>query len=180
MPALIYFSDKLVASLFFISLMLIELLLEYGNYKKWRWAHFLFRIPSILFLRNKERQHNHFTVSGSIYVLMAAFLCTILFTKVIAIISLTVMLVSDSLAAIIGKAFGRHKIYKNKTFEGSFTFLLSALIITMLFNPVYTFSYASVVACILAAFMELFEQWLKIDDNVSIPLTIGIVLTVLA
>lgn len=179
-PAAIYFCGTVVASVIFILLMAGELLLEYGNYKKWQWARFLFRLPSLLLLRNSERQRQHFTVTGGVYVLGSALICTLLFSHVIAAISLTVMLISDTLAALVGKAVGQRKIYKNKTLEGTTAFFVSALIITMLFNPLYTFTYASVIACFAAVIMELFEQWFELDDNFSVPLAMGIILTILA
>jgi len=177
-PALIYFGGTIVASTIFILLMIGELLLEYGNYKKWRWARLLFSLPLMFVMRNKERQHNHFTVTGGVYVLASSLICTLLFSNVIAAISITVMLISDTLAALIGKAVGQRKIYKEKTLEGTVAFFISALVITMLFNPLYTFTYASVIACFAAVFMELFEQWFELDDNFSVPLAIGIILTI--
>lgn len=179
-PAMIYFGGTVVASTVFILLMAGELLLEYGNYKKWHWARVVFALPSLLFLRNKERQKQHFTITGGVYVLASSLICTLLFSNIIAAISLTVMLISDTLAALIGKAVGQRKIYKNKTLEGTTAFFVSALIITMLFNPLYTFTYASVIACFVAVFMELFEQWFELDDNFSVPLAIGIILTIFA
>lgn len=179
-PAMIYFGGTVVASGIFILLMAGELLLEYGNYKKWHWARVIFTLPSLLFLRNKERQRQHFTITGGVYVLASSLLCTLLFSNVIAAISITVMLISDTLAALIGKAVGQRKIYKNKTLEGTTAFFVSALIITMLFNPLYTFTYASVIACFAAVLMELFEQWFELDDNFSVPMAMGIILTILA
>ena len=178
-PAVIYFGGTLIASSVFLLLIAGELLLEYGNYKKWRWARILFSLPLLPVLRNSERQHQHFTVTGGVYVLASSLLCTLLFSNIVAAISITVMLISDTLAALVGKAVGQRKIYKNKSLEGSVAFFVSALIIMMLFNPLRTFTYASVIACFAAVFMELFEQWFELDDNFSVPLVIGIVLTLI-
>lgn len=178
-PAVIYFGGTLVASSIFLLLIAGELLLEYGNYKKWRWARILFSLPFLPVLRSSERQHQHFTVTGGVYVLASSLLCTLLFSNIVAAISITVMLISDTLAALVGKAVGQRKIYKNKSLEGSVAFFVSALIIMMLFNPLRTFTYASVIACFAAMFMELFEQWFELDDNFSVPLVIGIVLTLI-
>ena len=103
---------------------------------------------------------------------------TLLFSNVIASIALTVMLISDTLAALVGKAVGQRKIYKNKSLEGTCAFFISALVIMILFNPIYTFTYASVIACFFAVFMELYEEWLELDDNFSVPLVIGFILTI--
>ena len=179
-PALIYFGGTFIASLCFLSLMLGELLLEYGNYKKWRWARVIFTLPFAFALRNKERQHKHFTLTGGFYVLSSSLICTLLFSNIIASIAITVMLISDTSAALIGKALGQRKIYQEKTLEGTVAFFVSSLIIMMLFNPVYTFTYASVIACFFALLMELFEKFFELDDNFSIPLVIGFILTIFA
>lgn len=179
-PALIYFGGTLIASLCFALLMLGELLLEYGNYKKWKWARIIFTLPFAFALRNNERQHKHFTVTGGFYVLASSLICTLLFSNVIASIAITVMLISDTLAALVGKACGQRKIYQNKTLEGTVAFFISSLIIMILFNPIYTFTYASVIACFFAVFMELFEKFFELDDNFSIPLVIGFILTIFA
>lgn len=179
-PALIYFGGTIIASSLFALLMIGELLLEYGNYKKWHWARVLFTLPFAFALRNNERQHKHFTVTGGFYVLASSLMCTLFFSNVIAAIALTVMLISDTLAALVGKAIGQRKIYLEKTLEGTVAFFVSALVIMMMFNPLYTFTYASVIACFAAVFMELFEHWFELDDNFSIPLIIGIILTIFA
>lgn len=177
-PALIYFGGTLIASVVFAFLMLGELLLEYGNYKRWRWARIIFSLPFAFALRNKERQRKKFVLTGGFYVLSSSLICTLLFSNIIASIAITVMLVSDTLAALVGKALGQRRIYQNKTLEGTVAFFMSSLIIMMLFNPIYTFTYASVIACFFAVFMELFEKFFEIDDNFSIPLVIGFILTI--
>lgn len=178
-PALIYFCNTVVASVIFFLAMIGEILLEYGHYKKWHWARLLFTFPFAFVLRRSERQHKYFTLTGGVYILASSLICTLLFSPVIAAMALTVMLISDTLAALVGKAVGQRKIYQNKTLEGTIAFFISALLIMMLFNPLFTFTYVSVIACFAAVFMELFEQWFELDDNFSIPLAIGIILTVI-
>jgi dolichol kinase len=56
-----------------------------------------------------------------------------LFGKEVATIALTVMLISDSAAALIGRSIGKVKIYENKTLEGTLAFFCTAIIINLLF-----------------------------------------------
>ena len=102
-----------------------------------------------------------------------------MFPQAVAVISLSVMLVSDTAAAIIGKLYGQRKIYKNKTLEGSLAFFLTALLINMLCEPIYHFTYAGVLACAGATFTEIFEDKVDIDDNLSIPIVVGVILIIL-
>ncbi|MBP3346729.1 MAG: phosphatidate cytidylyltransferase [Alphaproteobacteria bacterium] len=178
-PALIYFTHPGFAIMVFSVLFVGNTILEYANYKRYRWARKTFGILFFRLLRNKETRRQTFQVSGSMYVLMAAIACTLMFSKPVAVIALTVMLVSDTCAALFGKAYGTRKLYKQKSLEGTAAFFMSALLINMCYEPIYHFTYAGVIACLAATFAEMFEDRIEIDDNLSIPVVIGIVLTLL-
>ena len=49
----------------------------------------------------------------------------------------------------------------------------------MLYEPLFHFTYAGVIACLAATAAEVYEDKIEIDDNLSIPLFIGIILTLL-
>ncbi len=178
-PALIYFTQPAFSIFLFSLLFCGDALLEYGNYKKYPWARQTFGKLFFKTLRDKECRRKFFQVSGSLYVLLAAIVCTLFFSKPIAIISLTVMLVSDTMAALVGKAFGTRMLYKHKSLEGTVAFFMSALLINMLFEPLFQFTYAGVIACMAATLAELYEDKIDLDDNLSIPLFVGIILTLL-
>lgn len=176
-PALIYFAHTGISILLFALLLTGDVIIEYANHKRYPWARKTFGMMFFKTMRNKEMVKTKFQASGSMYVLAAAIICTLLFSKQIAVIALTVMLISDTCAALFGKAYGTRKLYKSKSLEGSLAFFLSALIINMLYEPIFHFTYASVLACVGATFAELYEDKLEIDDNFSVSLTIGTVLT---
>lgn len=178
-PAVIYFAHPGISILLFSILFIGDAFLEYGNYKRWRWARLLFGRLFFKTLRNKETKRILFQVSGSLYVLLAAIACTLLFSKPVAAIAMTVMLISDTVAALVGKACGTRKLYRSKSMEGTTAFFLSALFINMLYEPLFHFTYVGVVACLAATAAEVYEDKIEIDDNLSIPLFIGIILTLL-
>lgn len=178
-PILIYFAHIGVSIVIFSALFVGDAILEYANYRKKPWARKTFGSLFFKTLRHKETRKVRFQISGSLYVLLAAIACTLMFSKPIAVISLSVMLISDTAAALVGKAYGTRKLYKDKSIEGTVAFFLSALLVNMLLNPIHTFTYAGVIASAVAALAEMFEDKLEIDDNLSIPLFVGIILTVL-
>ncbi|MBR2922058.1 MAG: hypothetical protein IKC10_01920 [Alphaproteobacteria bacterium] len=90
---------------------------------------------------------------------------------------MTVMLICDSAAALIGRSVGKIKIYKNKTLEGTVAFFVIAVIINLLFIPIYPFGVKSLVACMIATLAELYEDKIEIDDNLSVPIFFSVVLT---
>ena len=178
-PLVIYFMHPGFCVSMFALLLLGDVALEYANYKKYPWARQIFGMLFAKTLRNKETVHARFQATGSMYVLAAAILCTILFSRSVAVIALSVMLVSDTAAALFGKAYGSRKLYKNKSLEGTTAFFMSALLVNMVLSPIFPFNVASVIACLAATFAEMFEDKLDIDDNFSIPLVVGALLTFL-
>ena len=176
-PAAIYFMPKLVLIPILLVILIGNVILEYGNFKKYPWARKSFGALFFRTLRNKEMNREHFQFTGAIYVLCSALLCLCLFGKEVAAIALTVMLISDSFSALIGRSFGKIKIHKNKTLEGSLAFFTSAVAINLLFWPIYPFSAVNVLACLVATLAELYEDKIEIDDNLSVPIFFSIVLT---
>lgn len=179
-PAFIYFVPQNISITFFAFILSGDALLEYGNYKRWRWARRTFGVLFYRTLRSKELVHDHFEATGSLYVLSAAILCPLMFSQTVATIALTIMLTSDTCAALFGKAFGTRKLYKKKSLEGTSAFFLCTLLVLMLYTPIYPVTYASIIAAFLATLCEMFEDKLEIDDNLSVPLVIGIILTLLS
>jgi len=178
-PAAIYFMPKFILIPILLIILIGNILLEYGNFKRYPWARKSFGILFFRTLRNKETSREHFQFTGAIYVLVSSLLCMCLFDKAIAAIALTVMLISDSAAALVGRSIGKIKIYKNKTLEGTSAFFFSALIINLLFYQVYPFGLKSVIACLVATLAEVFEDKIEIDDNLSVPIFMSAVLAFL-
>ena len=81
---------------------------------------------------------------------------------------------SDTAAAIIGKKYGKTKIF-NKTLEGSFAFLLTSFIIALAMYPQIDLK-VSLVAIIVATIVEMLP--LNIDDNFSVPVTVALITSI--
>lgn len=176
-PAAIYFMPKFILVPILMIILIGNIILEYGNFRRYPWARKSFGVLFFKTLRNKETSREHFQFTGSIYVLISSLLCLCLFDKVVASIALTVMLISDSAAALVGRSIGRVKLHKNKTLEGTLAFFVSALVINLLFIQVYPFTWASVIACAVATLAEVYEDKIEIDDNLSVPIFMAAVLT---
>ena len=176
-PAAIYFMPKLILVPILLIILTGNIILEYGNFKKYAWARKSFGVLFFRTLRNKETSREHFQFTGAIYVLLSSLLCLCFFSKEIGAIALTVMLISDSAAALVGRSVGRIKIYKNKTLEGTLAFFASAVIINLLFGQFHPFGWFSLAACLAATMAEVFEDKIEIDDNLSIPIFFAAVLS---
>lgn len=74
----------------------------------------------------------------------------------------------DPMACFIGKAFGKHKIYKNKTLEGFIGFIIGATI------AMYIFSSLSIVKLLIIAFAgAITELFSDKYDNLLIQLVVA-------
>jgi len=111
---------------------------------------------------------------GAIEFGLGCFISTIAFSENIAIASIAVLALSDSLSTLVGYYFGKYKlpINKNKTWEGSITFFLASFFILILFTN-------SSYAVILALLATVAEMLPYIDDNLSIPIVLGISMSLL-
>ena len=113
-------------------------------------------------------------LTGATYVMVSSFFILILFDRYVCIASILIMSYSDTAAAIIGKKYGKTKIF-NKTLEGSLAFFLSSLIIVLAIYPEINLA-LGLIAISLATLVESLP--IKIDDNLTVPLTLAIILSI--
>ncbi len=122
------------------------------------------------------RQRERNGLVGATYLMIGACLCVWFFDKPIAIVSLLVLIISDTAAALVGNTLGRTPLFGTKTLEGSMAFLLSALLIVFVYPGVpFLWGLAGAVAATLVEVLPL-----RIDDNLLIPLAMGFTIQGLA
>lgn len=117
---------------------------------------------------------NTLPFKGAIEFGVGCFLATILFRENIAMACIAVLALSDSLSTLVGHYFGKHKlpINKKKTWEGSIAFFMMSILILLFFtNPLN-----ALLLAIVATFVEMLPY---ADDNLSIPLALGIFMSLL-
>ncbi len=154
--------------------------IEYGNHKKWPLFSETYGRMFNRILREQETQEK-FRFSGAPYVIAAALMVTILFSDVVAMTALSVMLVGDTAAALIGRKYGKRKINQNrKSVEGSLAFWIASFVILVFFGLLYSqpiwFYLYGILGITAAMFAEIYENRIRIDDNFSIPLVMGLFL----
>ena len=121
------------------------------------------------------------TFNGATWVIISAAICVAIFPKVIMITGFTILIISDLFAALIGRKFGKRPLF-DKTWEGTASFIITAIIIVFIYYSAFSLpnSYlvAGIVASIVGGFVEAVSKVLKIDDNLSIPISVGIVMLI--
>ena len=120
-------------------------------------------------LRYNEVDNRKNLFTGGTYLVISTYIIILFFPMPVAVTSVFLITYSDSLAAIIGKRFGRIKIFY-KTLEGSIVFFLSGLLIIFL-TPKVTHDpfelQISIFSLIVTTIFEVFP--IKIDDNLYLP-----------
>ncbi len=157
-----YFSDRVVI-LIMTALLLILLEIEHV-----RLEH---RSSAIAFFdklfRKKEKDH----VSGAAFLVASCIIAFSAFEYWVAFIALFMTVFGDMFSAIIGRAFGKIVIYKNKTLEGSMAGLIANLVVGLLILP--DFFLLIVPMAFTATVIEVVTN--KLDDNFTVPLFAGFV-----
>lgn len=154
-----------------VPITLLMVIIDISRLRKWRfWYAFPEKILSPI-IRPHEVDGDF---TGASYILMTFCLTIALFTKPIAIAAICFIIVGDSFAALIGRKFGKHKFYKNKTIEGSLGCFLGMLIVAMLVPDIYLWVVIS--GALVATVFEAFS--FGIDDNVTVPLLSGLFMTI--
>ncbi|MDC1174805.1 SEC59/DGK1/VTE5 family protein [Bacteriovoracaceae bacterium] len=115
--------------------------------------------------------------SAGVPYVMGLLLTLITFPKVVALIAIYTLAVADPLSAIFGIRFGKTRIVKNKSLEGSLAFFTSTFIISFSVLAWWTSLESGMVgSVVLTSFLtsfivSSFEMIpLRIDDNLTIPL----------
>jgi dolichol kinase len=136
-----------------------------------QWFGFLLR-------RHELADQGHKRLNGATFVLLSAALCVWLFPKMIVITAFGILIVSDTAAALIGRKFGKHRLIQGKSFEGSSAFFISALIVVAIAPKVQYLPSEYVIGTVAALVGTVVEavSGELIDDNLSIPLSISLVM----
>lgn len=128
-----------------------------------------FWLPSRYFLRAEEQLKE----SAQVPYVMGLLLTLLSFPKTIAIASILTLAIADPLSAIIGIRYGKNRVVKHKSLEGSAAFFLGcvgSLLISFSLNTDLTFPFI-ILSVFVALIVTVFEMVpIKIDDNLTIPL----------
>ena len=121
-----------------------------------------------------SRPEEHFKINSATYYLVSLTIMTAVAPAPSFLMALLTLGVSDPIANIMGKKFGQHKIYKEKSFVGSFSFFVSSFLACYLAASFHLLVGAPQGFIILltgfvafvGTLVELFST--KVDDNMTI------------
>ncbi len=178
-PAIYYFTPRSTAIIILACLTAAALFIDVGRYYSKDVGKVFYNIFGFM-LRKHEVDHKKKNLNGATYVLLSALICVIFFPKVFVVTSFSILIISDSLAALIGRKFGRHRLF-SKSWEGTLAFFFSASIV-VLFTPklqgILTEYLIGIFAAMIGAIVENISFGLA-DDNLTIPISISLTMWIL-
>lgn len=149
--------------------LLISFILELIRLRKYSWY------PFKEITRRLSRKYEKSAFAAHIYFFASATLIVYLLKDIMAIVAIMTFISSDAMAAIIGMTIGKHKnpINKKKTIEGTIAGVIVAAIVTGVFlKPIYAIATA-------ITFLIIDSIDIKISDNFTLPLLMGITLRII-
>ncbi len=178
-PIIYCFIERPLALKILAPIAVLFLIIDIGRYYSPALNKLVINIFGFM-LRDHEIDKAKKNLSGATYVLLSATIVVFFFPKEFAITGFSILIISDILAALVGRKFGKHK-FLFKSLEGTLAFFISACIVT-LFTPKFEYNLAEyLIAFASAGVGAIFENisygWA--DDNLAIPVSIGISLWIL-
>ena len=177
-PIIYYFISREEALMLLVPVTAAFLLVDLLRHFNAATAKIFYKVFGWL-LRSHEHDGKSKRLNGATHVLISATLCVLVFPKLITITAFAVLIISDSAAALVGRRFGKKK-FLNKSVEGSAAFFISALFVIVATPKISAGAGEYLIAIAAAAIGTVVEaSSIAVDDNLSIPISIGTVMWVL-
>jgi dolichol kinase len=171
-----FVNDKVIGVSIMIPIMLITLTINYFTNKEGKLRVLLLKMYGDM-LREHETKPKWYMLNGASYVLIAATLCLAIFPINIFLVAFSVLVISDTCAALMGRKFGKKKLFGNKTIVGTLSFFFSGsfvalfVVLTRTIEPIGFLFF--VIGVLFGTIGELFSNYISIDDNFIVPILTG-------
>ncbi len=178
-PIIYYFIPKSTAAIILGSLAAFAITLDLSRYFSPQIGKVFYKLFGFL-LRHHEVDSDKKNLNGATYVLLSAIFGVLVFPKIIFITAFSILIIGDTMAALIGRKFGKHK-FLYKSFEGTLAFLISSSIV-ILFTPKIGYFYEEYIIGFVAALVGAITENISsnyVDDNFSIPFVVGFTMWIL-
>lgn len=133
-------------------------------------------------LQKVMRKEEVSKINSMTFFALSTFLVCLIFPKGIAILSILFLGLGDTFASIIGVHFGKHKIWRRYSIEGSAAFFVASFCISFLY-PLWdpNFSGSLILFALLGGISGMVSEWLsfRLDDNFVIPIVSATLLSLI-
>lgn len=173
-PVIYYFIPRTTAIEILSVLLFIALIIDVSRHYSKHIGSLFYKIFGFL-LREHEIDGRKKNLNGATYVLMSALIGVIIFPKVIFVTAFIILIISDSVAALVGRKFGKRK-FLAKSLAGTLAFFISASLVVF-FTPkiegLFIEYFIGIIGAAIGAIVENISFGLA-DDNLTIPISIGL------
>jgi dolichol kinase len=170
---------KIQFLIIFIPLAITVILIDYYRCKHDNLNQITAKIFKVLM---REKEINQKKMSGMSWVFGGASLNFLIFDKVIAVTGFCILIFADAMAAIIGKSIKSAPFYE-KSRAGSLAFFITAIVVILIsglyFDCRLPFYFFAIFIAMFITFTEAYPSFFIVDDNLLIPMTFGISMTLL-
>ena len=168
-PAWVYLVPKNWAVLGLIIATFLTVVVDLLRLSDRRLRQFFLRL-----FRSLIRPHEEEHLLGSTYFMIAALLSVLLFDRLIAVAAMTFLVIGDTVAAVVGKKYGR-SLYWGKSLHGSLACFISCLVIgAVLLENTWVIFVGAATATIVEALP------VPMDDNMRVPILSGLIMQLIA
>ncbi len=173
-PVVYYFIPRSSAIIILSVLTFFAVALDLSRYFYPNVGKIFYKLFGFL-LRRHEVDHKKKNLNGATYVLISSVICAVVFPKVFFITAFSILIISDSVAALIGRKWGKHK-FLSKSLEGTLAFFISAILVVFFTPKIDGTPVEYLIGIISAAIGAIVENvsFGFADDNLSIPISIGL------
>ncbi|MBI2557849.1 hypothetical protein HYW20_00860 [Candidatus Woesearchaeota archaeon] len=135
------------------------------------------RIPiiyNLLIKFERKEELKRFPGKGVIFYLIGIYISLLIFSKDIAMASIMVLALGDSISHLFGLHYGKikHPLSKTKFLEGTFAGFIFGFIGAFVFLPFREAFFASLAAMVFEA-IEIKIGTEQVDDNLTVPFIAG-------
>jgi dolichol kinase len=124
------------------------------------------------------RQHESASLLGSTYLLLAALIAIEVFPQPVAAVALGFTVLGDAMSALVGRAWGRHRIW-SKSWEGAAGCLAACLLWAAVATPIAGLPWhVTIAGAVVATVVEVLP--IPLDDNLGITLAAGYTMKLMA
>ncbi len=131
-----------------------------------------YRIPLVSQIVERLERKEVLPGKGALFFAVSALICLIIFDPFTAFLGVLLLSVLDSTTTLVGMHVGRHRVFMHRTLEGTLAGIAAGTLSLLLFiGPTMAF----LLSCI-AGTVELLSP---IDDNLTIPVAVCIVWSII-
>ena len=136
--------------------------------------------PILKLINSTIRPYEQNSLMSATLLVIVSFIIIVFFNRDIAIISISIVSLCDTTAAVYGIKYGKIKLCFNKTLEGSFAFLITSFLLVFLLNHFINSNLDIIILMICSLLATVTEAITPTKyDNLTVPLVASISMYVL-